>query len=190
MIREIIVWPDPILARKCEPITRFDEDLKHLLTDMHHTMLAARGAGLAAPQVGYALRAITVLVQNQQAKKEEEALQVLKLCNPAIVERRGTQLMREGCLSLPGFFEMVRRSTWVRVEAQDEEGNKVELAGDGKLAHALQHEIEHLDGVVFVDHISLLKRNLARTRFAKAKKKGMRYRADSPTPQDFTELGA
>jgi len=156
MIREIVIWPDPVLKRKCEPVTRFDDELKRLLNDMMETMLAARGAGLAASQVGYALRAITVLVRTPENK--ENPVMVLKLVNPEIVERKGRQQMREGCLSLPGYFDMVTRSTWVRVVAQDENGEKVEISGDGALAQALQHEIEHLDGMVFVDHLSIIKR--------------------------------
>lgn len=188
MIREIVIWPDPVLKRVCEPITVFDDDKRRLLSDMSETMLAAKGAGLAAPQVGYALRAIVVLVQHTEPKGDgKPTAEVLQLCNPVIVERKGSQMVREGCLSLPGFYDNVRRATWVRVTAQDERGQPVELAGDGKLAQALQHEIEHLDGVVFTDHLSMLKRNLAKTRFQKQKAKGMRYVSERPAAQDFTE---
>jgi peptide deformylase len=84
-------------------------------------------------------------------------------------------MLREGCLSLPGYFETVERSEWVKVEAQDEDGARLYVEGDGVLAHSLQHELDHLDGIVFVDKLSLLKRNTARRRFEKAKAKGMRY---------------
>lgn len=190
MIREIIIWPDPVLKRKCEPIEKFDDpDLQRLLVDMEQTMLSARGAGLAAPQVGFALRAITIIVQNTGTPQADGVpFEVLKLLNPVVVEKRGHRMVREGCLSLPGYFEDVQRASWVRVEAFDERGQKVEVQGDGKLAQALQHEIEHLDGIVFVDHVSLLKRNRAQTRFKKAKAKGMRYVAERPEPQDFTQI--
>jgi len=93
---------------------------------------------------------------------------------------------REGCLSLPGYFEEVKRAMWVSVEAQDENGAKVVIEGDGKLARALQHEIEHLEGIIFVDHISMLKRNRAATKFKKAKANGLRYNVPAPARQDFT----
>lgn len=190
MIREIVIWPDPVLKRACEPVANFDADLKRLLDDMEESMLAARGAGLAAPQIGFALRCVTILVRRSAPAKGQASTEVLRLCNPRIIASKGSQLMREGCLSLPGYFEQVRRATWVKVEAQNEEGARVEVEGDGALAHALQHELEHLDGVVFVDHLSPLKRNLAATRFKKAKGRGMRYLAERPTPKDFTEQGS
>lgn len=181
MIREILIWPEAILARKCELVTRFDADLKRLLDDMVQTMVAARGAGLAASQVGFALRAIVVLVDAAEGRIP------LKLINPVIVETRGSRWAREGCLSLPGFFEVVKRAAYVRVEALDEDGQKIELGGDGKLAQALQHEIEHLDGIVFADHLSPLKRTAQRRRFEKQKAKGLKYQSVPPKPQDFTQ---
>jgi peptide deformylase len=167
--RQILIWPDPMLSRVCEPVTDFGPELQKLLADMGETMRAASGAGLAAPQVGFALRAIVLKV------KTKGEFEVLKLVNPVITERRGSVLKREGCLSLPGFFEMVRRSEWVRCEAQDETGAKVVLEGDGLLAHALEHECEHLDGQIFVEKLSPLKRERARATFRKAKARGMKY---------------
>lgn len=187
MIREIIIYPDTALKRKSEPVTQFDDALRTFFDDMEQTMLAASGAGLAAIQLGYAMRAVTVLVHHTEASGSKPSGEVLRLCNPVIVERRGSHMVREGCLSLPGYYEMVKRAVCVRVEAHDERGQRVEVAGDGKLAHALQHELEHLDGVVFVDHLSMLKRGLAVARFKKAKAKGMRYVAERPEPQDFTQ---
>lgn len=180
MIREILIWPDPLLKAECAYVKEFGPDIVALATDLRQTMLSAKGAGLAAPQIGVPKRVISVLVRNTEAKTRE--LEAVVLCNPRIVEKRGSQLMREGCLSLPGFFDEVRRATWVRVEAVDEFGMRVEVAGDGVLAHALQHEIEHLDGIVFVDHLSVLKRNVAAAKFKKAKAKGMRYVQQEPTP--------
>lgn len=189
MIRQILIWPDPVLTRKCEEVTfPLHSDVLRLLDDMVETMIAARGAGLAAPQVGFNLRLVTLMVE--QAGKEGQPEYVpLKLVNPRVIKRQGKRIVREGCLSLPGYYENVQRSTYLTVEGFDETGAKVELGADGKLAQALEHEIEHLDGVVFVDHLSVIKRNIARTKFTKAKAKGLRYQSDSPPPQDFTEVG-
>lgn len=175
MIREILLYPHPVLAQKCAPVTQFDAELKRLLSDLKETMLDARGLGLAAPQVGVLLRAVTVL------KRSEDGAQTLKLVNPRIVDQRGSEMLQEGCLSLPNYFEKVRRATWVKVEAQDENGAHLELTEVGKTAHALQHEIEHLDGMVFVDHLSQLKRNLARTRFEKEQRRRSKYPQKSRT---------
>jgi len=182
MLREIIIWPDTCLKRVSEPVTDFGDALQSLLNDMVETMLAARGAGLAAVQVGFPLRAVTLLVRNEKDGTSE----VVKLVNPRIVERKGVQHGREGCLSLPGYFEEVKRAQWVKVEAVDEKGARLEIEGDGYLARALQHELEHLDGIVFTDHVSLLKRNLAAAKFKKAKARGMKYVSTRPEPQDFT----
>lgn len=182
MVREIVIWPDPLLARKCEEVVEVNDDVRSILEDMVETMVWAKGAGLAAPQVGFALRAIVVLVQTDDGVRAP-----LRLVNPRIVERRGSVLLREGCLSLPGFFEMVRRSEWVRVEALDENGKPVEVAGDGVLAHALQHEIDHLEGICFPAHLSPLKRQMAVRSFTKRKAKGMRYAVPRLAPRDFTQ---
>jgi peptide deformylase len=185
VVREILIWPESVLAKPCEPITTFDDELRRKLHDLKDTMLHAKGAGLAAPQVGWLIRAIVVLVVD----KDSGARSTLALCNPIVERTRGSANMREGCLSLPGFFDTVKRHTWVKVVAQDEQGARVEVESDGVLAHCLQHEIDHLEGVVFTDHLSLIKRNLARTRFQKAKAKGLRYVVEAPAPQDFTKLG-
>lgn len=182
MIREIVVWPDSVLACRCEPVTDFGPELRSLLEDMTETMLAARGAGLAAPQVGFALRAVVVLVRRREADGKAD---VVQLVNPRVVEHRGRARMREGCLSLPGYFEEVERPEFVRVEAQDAEGRRVEVEGDGMLARALLHELEHLDGRVFVDRLTPFKREVARRHFRKAKARGMRYAFDRPTPREF-----
>lgn len=181
MVREILIWPHPVLASVCATVSVFDEDLRRLLTDMGDTMLKAKGSGLAAPQLGFPVRAVTVLVQDDKGLRS-----ILQLVNPVIVERKGSQLMKEGCLSLPGVLDQVRRSTWVKVKAQGVDGEHVEVDGDGVLAHALQHELDHLDGKVFVEHLSILKRNIARRQLTKAKARGMRYNAERPEPQDFT----
>jgi peptide deformylase len=181
MVREILIWPHAVLAQYCRPVASFDEGLRRLAKDMEDTMLKAKGAGLAASQLGVPIRLVTVLVIDGNGVRS-----VVPLVNPVIMERRESQLLKEGCLSLPGVVEQVRRSTWVKVAAQDVEGNRIEVEGDGLLAHSLQHELDHLDGVVFVDHLSNLKRSVARKQLTKAKARGMRYNADRPEPQDFT----
>jgi len=175
MPRDILIWPEPALKKMASKVTEFDESLKLLFDEMENLMLAARGAGLAAPQIGVLKRAICVVIQRTNPSPGEQAFEVLRLCNPVIVERKGKQRGREGCLSLPGYFDEVERSQWVAVEAQDENGEKVEVVGDKYLARALQHEIDHLEGKVFVDYLSVLKRNLAHAKFSKAKARGMRY---------------
>lgn len=179
MIREIVIWPDSILARVCERVPEVTDEVRRLLQDMEETMLWAKGSGLAAPQVGFALRLVTLLV------KEKDERKVLKLVNPVIVSRRGDVRLVEGCLSLPGMKEIVRRSEWVAVEAQDENGQRIVVEGDGLVAHALQHELDHLDGKVFVDHVSPLKRDMVRRKLEKAKKRGMKYLPPAPAPQVF-----
>lgn len=196
MKREIIIWPDPVLERVAEPIVipklwmgTVADDVRSLLNDMAETMEAARGAGLAAPQLGYSLRLVVVRVQilpsadsPQQAKTEE----IVRLINPEIVDQRGTVLVREGCLSFPNIVTEVRRAKWVKVTALDEDGQRIEIEGDGKLAQALQHELEHLDGVTLANYLSPLKRKMTRSSLIKKKERGLRYVFDAPPPQDFT----
>ncbi len=190
MLRNIEVWPSPVLSIPC-PAVDFaamsaaeKEDLKTLLNDMADTMLAARGAGLAAPQVGQLIRAIVILVKRPNPAEGEPPYEIVKMVNPTILERNGKQQGREGCLSLPNYFDEISRANWVKVRALDENGAVIEIEGDGFLARAIQHEIEHLDGIVFVDHLSVLKRNRAHAKFSKAKRKGMRYMLDEQ-PQDI-----
>lgn len=191
MKREIIIWPDSILRKVCEPIPKIDDDIRRLLSDMEETMLAVGGAGLSAPQVGFALRAVVLVVNKLAAPMPDAPVvatesQVLKLINPVITQRSADMMeVLEGCLSLPGHREKVRRHQTVKVEALDETGTRVEIEGDGMLSIALQHELEHLDGKVFVDSLSLLKKQLVQKKFAKAKKRGMRYVFPAPPPQDF-----
>lgn len=182
MIREILIWPEPILERRCEEVKAIDVDILRLLNDMEETMLMNKGAGLAASQVGFALRLVTVLVRSKEGAK------VLKLVNPRVTACSETkQTVREGCLSLPGYFDYVKRHRSVTVEAQDETGAQVEIKADGVLAQALQHEVEHLDGILFVDSLSVLKRNLVEKKFTKLKKRGIRYQAEKPESKDFTD---
>lgn len=154
---EIRLYPDPILRRRAAEVTELDDELRRLAADMVETMHAAPGVGLAAPQVGVGKR---LAVVDTSVGKDPAALHVL--INPRIVEERGSELDFEGCLSIPGLTEKVDRPTFVKVVAQDLEGRELELAAEGFEARAVCHEIDHLDGVLFVDRIRGLRRDRVR----------------------------
>ncbi|MCL2011609.1 MAG: peptide deformylase [Cystobacterineae bacterium] len=164
MVHEILLWPDERLAENAAPVAQVDEELRTLVADMFETMYAAEGVGLAATQIGILKR---VVVLDVSAKCPE--LKPLALINPRVVHQKGNQLFEEGCLSLPGEFETVERSACVHVEFVDEQGNPQVLQCEGFLAVAVQHEIDHLDGIVFVDRVSSLKRELVRKRMKRLK---------------------
>lgn len=154
MIYELAYWPDPILKVKCEPVPEVTDAVRWFLVELEETMLHEKGVGLAAPQVSRPLRAITVLLPDSGLP--------FSLVNPVIIERSPEKTrVREGCLSLPGYFEMVDRAQWVRVEGLTKMGERAELRCGGLLGQVFQHEVEHLDGVLFVDHLSPLKRSIA-----------------------------
>jgi len=164
--RPILIVPDPILRRKALPVTPADDaEVKTLIPEMFAAMYAAPGIGLAAPQVGVLLRLIVIDIAPEKVPAP------LVLINPEIValsEEKATR--EEGCLSLPDQYADVTRPAWVRVKYQDENGAKREIEGEGLLAACLQHEIDHLNGVLFVDHISALKRNILLRKLAKEQK--------------------
>ncbi len=143
-IREILTDQDPALHKKCHSITRFDDKLSDLIDDMRETLISANGAGLAAPQVGI-LRRVVVLYG-----KDEE---LLELVNPELIFQEGEQDGLEGCLSVPGLWGYVKRPETVKVKAQDRKGNWFETGGEGIVARCFCHEIEHLDGHVFTEHV-------------------------------------
>ena len=155
-------YPDPVLKQKAEPVTEFTPELRQLAQDMVETMYAAPGVGLAAPQVGVSKR-LTVI--DCAPKDEEPAL--LVLVNPEIIARQGECHEEEGCLSVPGYYAKVDRSAQVRVRFQDLDGTAHVIEADGLMAIACQHEIDHLDGVLFVDHLSPLKRSMFRKKWQK-----------------------
>ncbi len=168
MILEIRKYGDPVLETPCEKVANFGSpELQKLADDMFETMYANKGVGLAAPQVGVTQQ-LTVI--DVSAGEDPEAK--LVLINPEIVSREGQQLGEEGCLSIPGFREDVRRAMNVKVRAQDLEGKEFELDGDELLARALQHEIDHLHGILFLKHLSPLKRELIRRKISKLVKAG------------------
>lgn len=166
-IHEIVKYPDPVLAKRGESVTVFDEDLKTLVEEMFESMYEAHGIGLAAPQIGLSKR-LTVI--DISFKKDPEAK--LVLINPEIIEREGKQFEEEGCLSLPEIREKVSRAAKVKVRAQNAEGEWFEVEGEELLARAFQHEIDHLDGVLFIDRLSRLKRDLVIRRIKKLQKNG------------------
>lgn len=164
-ILNILCYPDPRLREKGRPVERVDEAVRRLVDDMLETMYAAPGIGLAATQVGVAKRVVVIDVS-------ENKDQPLTLINPEILERSGEEEMEEGCLSVPGVYERVRRAERVKVRALDREGEPFELEADGLLAVCIQHEVDHLDGRLFVDYLSQLKQSRIRKRLEKQKRLG------------------
>lgn len=145
-IRAILTQGDPALNKKCHPVTRFDDKLSDLLDDLRETLAQANGMGLAAPQVGILRRAVIVV-------PDPEKDEMIELINPEILAQEGEQDGLEGCLSVPGLWGYVKRPEKVRVKAQDRNGNWFETAGEGVVARCFCHEIEHLDGHVFTEHV-------------------------------------
>jgi peptide deformylase len=164
MLREIVIWPDPILKETAKPVDRVDDDIRRLLDDMAETMYAADGVGLAAPQVAELKRLIVI-----DTSPRQEGQKLIHLVNPEIVRLEGKTTYTEGCLSIPGEAEDVDRAAKAWVRALDYFGKPFELEADGLLAIAVQHETDHLNGTLFVDHLSSLKRELIKKRMKKLK---------------------
>ncbi len=167
MIYPIVKWPHPVLGKPAAPITTFDQELKKLAEDMFESMYAAHGVGLAAPQIGISKR---IAVVDVSFKEDPDARMVL--VNPEIIHKEGSQTHSEGCLSLPDFRENVKRANRVTVRAQDLEGNFFEHTGEELLARAFLHEIDHLDGKLFITHVSALKRDLIKRKIKKLQRLG------------------
>ena len=157
---KLVLYPSPILKQKADALDAVTDEVRVLLDDMVETMYANRGIGLAGPQVGESIRVAVIDVRDE----EQPEGQVYKLVNPRIVERSGSVDFEEGCLSIPGVHETVRRSEKVTVQALNERGEEIEIAADGLLAICLQHEIDHLDGILFIDKLSTLRREFIRPR--------------------------
>jgi peptide deformylase len=157
-IRPVLIYGDPALRRKASVVTEFDETLRALVEDMRETMAAYNGVGLAANQVGVLQRVLVVDVPLDDERRARYTL-----VNPEIVARSGSESGEEGCLSIPGVFEEVSRSLAIEVRARDENGAAFELEARGYLARAIQHEIDHLDGILFVDKLSMLKRQFLKS---------------------------
>jgi len=140
----IRIAPEPVLRQKAKRVKNIDASIERLIGDMVETMQAAEGVGLAAPQVGVPLRVIVIAIS------EEE---IVALINPEIVKRSGERLVLEGCLSIPGYRGEIKRSVSVTVKGRDRQGKEIRLKANGLLAQALEHEIDHLNGVLYIDHL-------------------------------------
>ena len=160
--RDILLYPHELLTQKAAPVAEVDDALRQTLDEMAATMYAAPGIGLAGPQVGFMHR-VTVI----DIARDEEEPQLHVFVNPRIVHAEGTLTWEEGCLSIPGIYEKVERSNSVVVQALGRDGEEFELQAEGLLAVAIQHEIDHLDGVLFLDHLSPLKRRMAIKKYRK-----------------------
>ncbi|RZA08168.1 MAG: peptide deformylase [Proteobacteria bacterium] len=161
-ILEILTFPDPRLALKCTDVTEFGAPLKKLCDDMLETMYDAPGVGLAAPQVGVTKNLVVIDIEYDSTDEEDGPVELsnqnpMILVNPKITEREGEQYFKEGCLSVPGESEEVLRALKVKVEYQDTDGKPHVLEAEGYLAVAVQHELDHLDGRLFIDRLSFVK---------------------------------
>ncbi|OOG28662.1 peptide deformylase [Thioalkalivibrio denitrificans] len=162
---EILHFPDPRLRKRAEPVERVDDDIRRLVDDMLETMYDAPGIGLAATQVNVQRQVIVIDLS-------EERNAPLVLINPEILSREGEEEMEEGCLSVPGYYETVRRADHVRVRALNRDGEAFEMDADGLLAVCIQHEMDHLDGKLFVDYLSPLKRSRIQKKLEKLARQG------------------
>jgi peptide deformylase len=167
MIYPIVKFGNPVLEKPTEKVTVFDEELKKLVEDMFESMYAARGVGLAAPQIGISRR---IAVVDITFKEDPDAK--LVLINPEIIQKEGRHAQSEGCLSIPDFRENVTRAQVATVRAQDLTGKIFEKTGDDLLARAFQHETDHLNGKLYISHISALKRDLMKRKIRKLVKAG------------------
>jgi peptide deformylase len=172
---EILKYPEPVLSRVSEPVKNISAGTAQLISDMLDTMYAAPGVGLAAPQVGVAERIIVLDVDHENPRK-----QVYKLINPMITRAEREIVWEEGCLSVVDFTAEVRRAAQVEVTAFDEHEKEIKIEAEGLLAVALQHEIDHLDGKLFIDRISRLKKDLYTRRRKKMLRSGTTPQADNP----------
>jgi len=167
MIYPVVKYGDAVLEKPAEPITVFDDELRKLAEDMFDSMYEAHGVGLAAPQIGISKRIAVIDVTFKENPAEK-----LVLVNPTIIHTEGKQGGQEGCLSLPEFREKVTRANRVTVRAQDLEGKFFEKTGEGLLARAFLHETDHLNGKLFISHVSALKRDLIKRKIRKMVKAG------------------
>jgi peptide deformylase len=146
-IKRIVTVPDPILRKHAKKVTSFDKGLKKLVADMVETLHEANGAGLAAPQVGISQRVIVLCINENESTTE------LAIINPEVVKRKGERICKEGCLSIPGYVGEIKRSEEVKVKGFDATGKQIKIKGQGLLGQALEHEIDHLNGILYVDHL-------------------------------------
>lgn len=174
MIRTILHYPDPRLRDKATDVEEVTDEIRDLLEDMAETMYAAPGVGLAAPQIGVAKRIFIIDIAG-----EDEPSELRVFINPEIVKKEGTQIWCEGCLSFPGVSEDVERAAEVTVRAKDDKGESFELSADGLLAVAIQHENDHLEGILMVDHLGILKKRIVHRKMVKRDKDGKNKRSSA-----------
>jgi len=167
MILKIVKFPDPVLQQPAEPVTEFNAELRRLIADMFETTYASQGVGLAAPQVGVSKRLTTIDLS--MGKEPDDKL---VLINPEIISSDGKLYEEEGCLSFPDIREKVVRAAKVRIRAQDEKGKWFEMDGEDLLARCFQHEIDHVDGMLFIFRMSGLKRDLTLRKIRKLQREG------------------
>ncbi|ROO24627.1 peptide deformylase [Salinisphaera orenii MK-B5] len=160
-ILEILHFPDPRLRETTEPVTQFDAALSAFVDDMFETMYDAPGVGLAATQVGDTRRVAVMDCSDDRSGR-------IVMCNPRILSQEAPEVVDEGCLSVPEHYDRVERYTWVRFAAQDRDGEHFEMEAEGLLAQCVQHELAHLDGGLYIDKLSRLKRERIRRKLAKA----------------------
>ena len=166
MLRKILIEPDPILRKKCEPLEKVDIETKKLMDDMLETMYAAPGIGLAAIQVGILRRLVVIDISKAEEKKNP-----IFLINPQIIHKsKKTSVYEEGCLSLPGQFAEIERPAECTLKYVDYNGREKELKAEGLLATCVQHEVDHLNGILFIDYLSKLKKDMIIKKLVKHKK--------------------
>lgn len=174
-ILDVLTYPDPLLSRVAEPVKIIDNKIKRLVDDMAETMYAAPGVGLAATQVGELKRLMVIDVS-------EEKNQLRVFINPEIIKKEGTAINEEGCLSVPGFYDKVERAETVMVTALDRDAQRFTINASGMLAVCIQHEIDHLDGKVFVEYLSPLKSNRIKNKLVKRQRE-LERDAEIATPR-------
>jgi peptide deformylase len=167
--RELRYYGDPALRKRGAPVESFDPELRDLVNDLFEVMYREKGVGMAAPQLGESARVFVVDVEDDEGRTKRVFV------NPVITRREGTMVGEEGCLSIPGYREDVKRAAVIDVEAKDETGRTFTLTAEGLLARAIQHELDHLDGILFIDRLSPIKRKLLEARLKK-------FEAPSPRP--------
>ncbi len=158
MIQDIVIYPDKRLKQVSSEVTEFNEELHQLLEDMYDTMVNKKGVGLAAIQIGVPKRVLIINLPEEDSNDEIQKEDTLEIINPIFIEKNGSCKNQEGCLSIPGFYEDIERAKHVIVEYQDRHGKKHIIDTDEFLAIALQHEHDHLEGKVFIEKLSILKR--------------------------------
>ena len=181
-ILDIVLHPDERLRVKCRPVDKVDDEIRGLVDDMIDTMYDAPGVGLAAPQVGSDLR---ITVMDCSAPEDEPELHVF--INPEIIDRQGSIVWEEGCLSIPGVYSNVKRAQSVTVRALNRDGETFEVSGEDLLAVCLQHEIDHLNGVLFLDHLSRLKLRMALKTYKRTLPAYLEKRSEGDSDDEVTE---